>query len=117
MPQRCFGYIKVREYIRAKGFFQLLGRNVFQAVLWILNSSVIDDNIQAFQFFNGLLDCALTKFLITDISRDQKAGLTVLFDKRASLLRVFMLIQIKDRDICTFLGESNCRSEEQTSEL
>jgi len=92
MWQGSFGDVKIGENICTEGFVQLLGRNIFQAVLWILNRRVIDNDIKSLQFLDRLLDRALTKFLIPYISRDQKAGLPILFYKRSSFLRVFVLI-------------------------
>src|SRR5437899_807287 len=65
----------------------------------MLFRGVVNQNVECLELRHCLLDRLSTKLLVADIARDENALPTMLLDQTLCFLRVFMFIEVHDRDI------------------
>src|ERR1700687_772699 len=105
--ERCFCHVEEREHVGAEGPLELVGTDIFDVFLGMLFRGVVNQNIEAPEFLDGLLDSLFTKSLVADISCDGHAATAMTGDQSFSLFGVLMLIQINHRYVRSFLSESD----------
>src|SRR5919109_4991197 len=108
MRKRGFGQIKHREDVGAEGTFELLTRDLVDAVLWVLLGGIIDQYVEPAEVVHGLLHRLPTKHLIAYIPNQVKTPLASSFDLVFGLIRIAMLTQIDNSYIRTLPGKRDC---------
>ena len=76
---------------------QLLCADVADRFLWMLLGSVIDQNIQAAELLDRLIDNVPAKRFLADIARDQQALAIVLLDQPFCFPGVVMFVEIDEQ--------------------
>ncbi len=107
MRQRRFGQEEHREDVGPEGPLQLLGADLFDAVLRVLLCRVVDQNIELTQLADRLLNDLLAVGFVADVTGDGDAAAPLLLDLALGLLGVLLLIEVGNRHIGAFLGEVN----------
>ena len=74
----------------------------------MLLDRVVNQNVDLAEFAHLLSDDLLTKLFVPDISIDHQTFPSPFFHQTFCRLRVLMFLQIDDRNIGTFLAESDC---------
>ena len=83
------------------------GTDIFDVFLGMLFRGIVNQNVEAPEFPDGLLDSSFTKSLLADISCDGQAATAMTGNQSFSLFGVLMLIQINHRYVRSFLSESD----------
>jgi hypothetical protein len=94
---------KHRENVCAKSSFQLAFRNLGDAFTGMLFRRVVHQNIDFAQLAFRPLHRFAAELLSANIARDQQAPPPLRFDQAAGFARVFVLVQINNCHIGTFL--------------
>jgi hypothetical protein len=77
--QGRFGHKEMREDIGAESLYELILRNICQAVLRELNPRVVDQDVQVAVLIDSALDRLAAEILLPDVAGDQQAALPLLF--------------------------------------
>ena len=108
MREGEFRDIKEGKDIRGKSVVQLLGGNVFEALLYILNAAVIDHYLQAAKLPYRIFHHLAAGILIAKIRLQQQAKPSILLlDHPFCLLSIPALVQIGNGRIASFFGKSH----------
>src|SRR5437868_10791415 len=68
---------------------------------------VVDQNVECSELSHRLLHCLLAELFIAHIASDQDTLCTMILDELPRLFRIFMLVEINNRNVGAFLGESD----------
>jgi len=98
--KRGLGHKEVAEDIRPECAFELLFRDVLDALLRMLLSSIVDEDVKVTELFDSLLHGGLAELLAAHVSCDREAFPALGFDQPAGLFRVGLFIEIDDCDVC-----------------
>jgi hypothetical protein len=79
MRHSLLDQIKHRKHIGPKCFFQLLGRDIHNAVLRVLHGCIVHKNIEPLKVRNCFLNYLSTEFLFANIPCEEKTGFPVFF--------------------------------------
>src|SRR5437899_7800068 len=73
MRQRGFGHIEIAKYVGPKSIFPLFFTQVAEGFLMPLESSIVDNNVQASKFLHCLLNRLAAKLWVLHIARNKNA--------------------------------------------
>ncbi len=107
MWQRGGGHEEHVENIRGERPRELLLVDVFDGVLGVLLSGVVDENVELSEFREGLGNGLLALGLPSDVAFEEKALAAFFLHEGFGFLGVLFLLQINDRDVCSLPCESN----------
>lgn len=107
MWHRCFREVEHRKHVGAEYSFHLCGVEVFEVLFDMLFRSIVDEDIDPPKSFYGKTDRLPAQFLFANVSVDEQALPSFVFDHVTGLFFVIRLIEIQERDVGTFLCKGN----------
>jgi len=105
--QRRFGQVKEGEDIGAKGPFELLGADLLNALLRVLLSRIIDQDIKTTECGKRLFYGVTAPLLISNVTHDRQTTAAFSLNLAFRLFGIAVLIKVHDRDI----GSLGCERE------
>ena len=82
MRQSGAGHIEIAKDVRLEGALQLLVSDLFQAVLTLLISGVVDQNVELIEIIDGRLDRCVRELRICQIAFDAHRATSFCFNGR-----------------------------------
>jgi hypothetical protein len=107
MAQGRPGQVKEAKDVRAKDPFDVLRGQILDAADFSLFSRIVDQNIDAIESFERLLDDVFTEFWFCKVSVAFDYAASHLLYSRHGLFGIFVLIQISDANVGPFFGKKN----------
>ena len=77
-------------------------------IVIMLLAGIVDEDVEAAELVDGLLDCALAESLVADVARNRDRAAPFALDEPLGRCRIIVLAQIEDRDVGAFAGEQGC---------
>src|SRR3954467_11021333 len=100
MIERGLRHVKVAVDVRLESPVPLLVGNVFERLLMLLESRVVDENVELPELTDRSLDRRAAEPRVSDIAGNQQRAPAFAFHGPPGLFRVLLLFrQIEDRDV------------------
>ena len=99
---RSFRHVKVAVEVGLQRLVEMLVRQFVERVDMLLKRSVVDEDVEAAEPLQGLLNGARAELRIGDVAADQQAFTSLLLDSIHSALGVLLLFQVDDCNVGAF---------------
>src|SRR5215203_4812929 len=107
MRQRRLGHEEIAEDVGSEGALDLLRRDLVDVLLRMLLGGVVDEDVEAAEAVDDLLDRLLAEAGVADVAGDGEAVAPLGLDEPLGLARVLALVQVHDGDVRALAGEQD----------
>src|SRR5215204_570121 len=107
MRQRRLGHEEIAEDVGSEGALDLLRRDLVDVLLRMLLGGVVDEDVEAAEAIDDLLDRLLAEAGVADVAGDGEAVAPLGLDEPLGLARVLALVQVHDGDVSALAGEQD----------